>query len=77
MKITQPLVLGNNLEFFLGNLMKSLSDFCTKLANAKSTPEGTIITEIMSAATSLQEAIKFVNKDIERGDLLSKTTFTK
>ena len=76
-EITQPLVLGNNLEFFLGNLMKSLSDFCTKLANAKSTPEGTIITEIMSAATSLQEAIKFVNKDIERGDLLSKTTFTK
>jgi hypothetical protein len=74
---TQPLVLGNNLEFFLGNLMQSLSDFCKTIANVKSTPEGTVITEIAVAATALQQAITMVSKDIERGDLLSKTTFTK
>jgi hypothetical protein len=73
---TQPLVLGNNLEFFLGNLMQALSDFCKGIANVKSTPEGTIITEISVAATALQASIVSVNKDIERGNLLSKTTFT-
>jgi hypothetical protein len=76
-EVTQPLVLGNNLEFFLSNLMQSLSNFCTKIANVKSTPEGTVITGVATAATALQEAIKYVNKDIERGYLLSKTTFTK
>jgi hypothetical protein len=74
---TQPLVLGNNLEFFLGNLLQSLSDFCKNIANAKSTPEGTAIAEITVAATALQTAIVSVNKDIERGNLLSKTTFTQ
>ena len=57
--------------------MQSLSNFCTKIANVKSTPEGTVITGVATAATALQEAIKYVNKDIERGYLLSKTTFTK
>ena len=76
-EVTQPLVLGNNLEFFLSNLMQSLSNFCTKIANVKSTPEGTVITGVATAATALQEALKYVNKDIKRGDLLSKTTFTK
>jgi hypothetical protein len=74
---TQPLVLGNNLEFFLGNLMQSLSDFCKTIANVKSTPEGTIITGIATAATALQAAIVYVNKDIEKGNLLSKITFTQ
>jgi len=74
---TQPLVLGNNLEFFLGNLMQSLSDFCKTIANVKSTPEGTVITGITTAATALQAAIVNVNKDIEKGNLLSKITFTQ
>jgi hypothetical protein len=74
---TQPLVLGNNLEFFLGNLMQSLSDFCKTIANVKSTPEGTVITGIATAATALQAAIVYVNKDIEKGNLLSKITFTQ
>jgi hypothetical protein len=74
---TQPLVLGNNLEFFLGNLMQSLSDFCKTIANVKSTPEGTVITGIATAATALQAAIVNVNKDIEKGNLLSKITFTQ
>ena len=76
-EVTQPLVLGNNLEFFLSNLMQSLSNFCTKIANVKSTPEGTVITGVATAAIALQEAITMVSKDIERGNLLSKTTFTK
>jgi hypothetical protein len=73
---TQPLVLGNNLEFFLGNLLQALSNFSTDIANVKSTPEGTVITGVAKAAIALQTAIVSVSKDIERGNLLSKTTFT-
>ena len=57
--------------------MQSLSDFCKTIANVKSTPEGTVITGITTAATALQAAIVYVNKDIEKGNLLSKITFTQ
>lgn len=70
---TQPLVLGNNLRNLLSGLYKALSDFSTTLAGALSTPEGTAITQVQTAATNLQTYLKDnpVNKKI-----LSKKTYT-
>ena len=73
---TQPLVLGNNLEFFLSNLLQALSNFCTAISDAKATPEGITLTSISVGSEALQKGISLVSKDLETDKLLSKTTFT-
>jgi len=74
---TQPLVLGNNLREFLSKLFQALSNFSTKIINAKSTPEGITITEIGVAAEQLQTYISDNTKNLDNANyLLSKTTYT-
>lgn len=76
-QITQPLVLGSDLKIFLSNIIKAISDFSAILSNVKSTPEGTPIAEINSAATALQTAVKTLIIQLDNSDyLLSKTTYT-
>ena len=73
----QPLILGGDTKLFLSEIMKSLSDFSTALTTAMSTPEGTPILEINSAATALQTSIKMYMTKLDSPDyLLSKQIFT-
>jgi len=74
---TQPLILGDDLKLFLSELLKILSDFSTNISNATSTPEGTPLLEITSAASSLQTAIENAMNKLSNMDyMVSKTTFT-
>lgn len=74
---TQPLVLGNNLREFLSGLFQALSNFSTKIIDAKSTPEGITITDVALAAEQLQTYISNNTKNLDNANyLLSKTTYT-
>jgi hypothetical protein len=74
---TQPLVLGNNLREFLSGLFQALSNFSTKIIDAKSTPEGITITDVALAAEQLQTYISNSTKNLDNPNfLLSKTTYT-
>lgn len=74
---TQPLVLGNNLREFLADLFQALSNFSTKIIDAKSTPEGITITDIALASKQLQTYISNNKKKLDKANyLLSNTTYT-
>lgn len=74
---TQPLVLGGELKIFLSEIVKSLSDFSSALTQVMSTPEGTPLMELNSAATILQGSIKQYITKLDSPDfLLSKQVYT-
>lgn len=74
---TQPLVLGGELKIFLSEIVKSLSDFSSALTQVMSTPEGTPLIELNSAATILQGSIKQYITKLDSPDfLLSKQVYT-
>jgi hypothetical protein len=75
--ILQPLVLGNNLRELLTSLYQALSNFSTTIVSAKSTPEGTTITEVAAAADALQTYLNNDIKNLENSNyLLSQTIYT-
>jgi hypothetical protein len=72
----EPLVLGLQINGWLSELTKTLSDFASTIAPTLSTPEGTTLQSINSAGTALQEAIEKLSVKLENLSLLSKTTNT-
>lgn len=74
---TQPLLLGNDTKTLLSNLVTALSTFSSALINAKSTPEGTVLTDVAVAATMLQNSLKSYGDSLGNSNyLLSQTTYT-
>ena len=74
---TQPLVLGNNLREFLIGFYQALSNFSTTLVDAKATPEGLTITQLGTAADTMQQFLNSNSKFLtDINYLLSKTTYT-
>ena len=74
---TQALVLGNNLRELMTGLFQSLSDFSSTLMVAKSTPEGTPITDITIAAEAMQTYLEDIKISLDNPNyLLSKVTYT-
>ena len=63
---TQPLILGHNLQLLISNLLTALSNFSQSLSATISTPEGTPIINITSAAQELQLNIKNIYNDINK-----------
>jgi len=61
----EPLVKGIQLTDFLSDLLLNLSIFCSKLSKAKSTPEGSELVDIQTAAEELneylQDSLKYEN----------------
>jgi hypothetical protein len=74
---TQPLLLGNDTKTLLSDLITSLSTFSSALINAKSSPEGTTITDLAMAAEALQISLKTYGDLLDNKNyLLSQTTYT-
>jgi hypothetical protein len=74
---TQPLVLGNDLRELVADLYQSLSNFCSILVEAKSTPEGLTITEIAMAAEAFQTYLSKASDSISNPNyLLSQKIYT-
>ena len=58
-------------------LFQALSNFSTKIIDAKATPEGITITDVALAAEQLQTYISNSTKNLDNPNfLLSKTTYT-
>jgi hypothetical protein len=68
---TQPIVLGNDLKSILSELLVSISNFTVGLASSVSTPEGSPLTSINSAATALQISLEKIIKDVENKEYLT------
>jgi hypothetical protein len=76
-KIAEPLVLGCELQGFLGELLSAMSSFCAQLSSAKSSAEGADLIQIQNAATELNTALIERLQTAERLDkLISKQNFT-
>jgi hypothetical protein len=72
----QPLILGCSLNVWLSDLILTLSDFSSNLANTVSQPEGTPLMTINDATITLQDKLEVLNKTLLNESLLSKTTNT-
>jgi hypothetical protein len=72
----EPLVLGCSLNVWLSDLILTLSDFSSNLANTISQPEGTPLMTINDATITLQDKLEVLNKTLLNESLLSKTTNT-
>ena len=72
----QPLILGCSLNVWLSDLILTLSDFSSNLANTISQPEGTPLMTINDATITLQGKLEVLNKTLLNESLLSKTTNT-
>lgn len=72
---TEPALLGNKTEDLIRDMLKALSSFSNKLSSAVSTPAGTPLVTIVSAAsilsTDLQKSISKLEK------IKSKTVYLK
>ena len=72
----EPLVLGCSLNVWLSDLILTLSDFSSNLANTVSPPEGTPLYTINDAVIALQGKLEILDKTLLNESLLSKTTNT-
>jgi hypothetical protein len=72
----QPLMLGGSLNVWLSDLILTLSDFSSNIANTISQPEGTPLYTINDASIALQDKLEILNKTLLNESLLSKTTNT-
>jgi hypothetical protein len=72
----EPLVLGCSLNVWLSDLILTLSDFSSNIANTISQPEGTPLYTINDASIALQDKLEILNKTLLNESLLSKTTNT-
>jgi hypothetical protein len=72
----QPLILGGALNVWLSDLILTLSDFSSNIANTISQPEGTPLMTINDASITLQDKLEVLNKTLLNESLLSKTTNT-
>ena len=72
----EPLVLGCSLNVWLSDLILTLSDFSSNLANTVSQPEGTPLYTINDAVIALQDKLEILDKTLLNESLLSKTTNT-
>lgn len=72
----EPLVLGCSLNVWLSDLILTLSDFSSNIANTVSQPEGTPLYTINDASIALQDKLEILNKTLLNESLLSKTTNT-
>jgi hypothetical protein len=72
----EPLVLGCTLNVWLSDLILTLSDFSSNLANTVSQPEGTPLYTINDAVIALQGKLEILDKTLTNESLLSKTTNT-
>ena len=74
---TQPVLLVNDTKSLLSNLVTALSTFSSALITAKSSPEGTTITDVAIAAQMLQDVLKTYGDTLDNKNyLLSQTTLT-
>jgi hypothetical protein len=74
--VPEPLVLGCTLNVWLSDLILTLSDFSSNIANTISQPEGTPLYTINDASIALQDKLEILNKTLLNESLLSKTTNT-
>jgi hypothetical protein len=72
----QPLILGGALNVWLSDLILTLSDFSSNIANTISQPEGTPLMTINDASITLQDKLEVLNKTLLNESLLSKITNT-
>ncbi|HEX5187105.1 MAG TPA: hypothetical protein VFV86_09470 [Nitrososphaeraceae archaeon] len=71
---TEPVLLGNKTVLLLNDLIKELTIFCNKLSQAKSTPQGTPILEITTAASAMATKLNKISRDLSK--ITSKNTYT-
>ena len=72
----EPLVLGNKLIDFASRILSGLSEFCSSLQSAKSTPEGSDLIQIQAAAQTLNNILIEESDNINLMSLLSKQNYT-
>jgi hypothetical protein len=72
----EPLVLGCTLNVWLSDLILTLSDFSSNIANTVSQPEGTPLYTVNDAAIALQDKLQILNKTLLDENLLSKISNT-
>jgi hypothetical protein len=72
----QPLVLGCQLQEWLSDLTVALSTFASVLGPTFSTPEGTLLQSVNSAANALQDSVARLNTRLVNESLISKVTYT-
>lgn len=68
---TQPIALGNDLKETISSVLLSLSNFASSISNAISTPEGSPITVVVSAAETLQTSLEKIMEDIEKDNYIT------
>lgn len=71
---TEPLLLGNQTKNYLFDLLKVLDIFAIKLTAAASTPQGSPLTDVQTAANELNANLARFYNNLEK--LSSKSTYT-
>lgn len=71
---TEPVLLGNQTILLLNSLITELSKFTNKLSQAKSTPQGTPILDIVSAATMFGAKLQNIASKLQ--SIKSSNTYT-
>lgn len=72
---TEPAILGNKLEDLIRQILKSMTSFSNKISSTISTPTGTPLLTINSAATVLTADLQKVASKLEK--IKSQTVYLK